>query len=143
MIEGARGRAQQPGEVLPVVTQLNQHFWTGGFKGELRISACQDCAILVHPASPVCPKCLGRDLAPKRLSGRGQLYSFTINHQPWSAAYETPYIIALVQLDEQPGLRLTTRLVDCAPGQVKIGMAVEVTFDCIEDVALPLFRPVQ
>jgi uncharacterized protein len=127
--------------VLPVITQLNHHFWTGGFENELRILACQDCATLVHPASPVCPLCRARHLAPQCLSGRGRVYSFTVNHQPWSQALATPYVIAIVELEEQPGLRLTTRLVECSPEQVKIGMAVEVTFDCIEDVALPLFRP--
>jgi uncharacterized OB-fold protein len=33
--------------------------------------------------------------------------------------------------------------VDCAPDDVYIGMAVDVTFEQAEDIWLPLFRPAQ
>ena len=63
-------------------------------------------------------------------------------HESYMRGFDPPYLIAQVQLDEQPGLRLTTNLVECEPGDARIGMAVEVTFEDRDDgVAVPQFRP--
>jgi uncharacterized OB-fold protein len=50
-------------------------------------------------------------------------------------------VIAIVEIAEQRDLRLTTNIVNCSPGDVKIGMPVRVLFDKREDVWLPLFEP--
>ncbi|CAB4852820.1 unannotated protein [freshwater metagenome] len=52
-------------------------------------------------------------------------------------------MLAYVELDDQPDVRLTTRLIDCAPEDVRVGMPVEVTFQAADDIWLPLFRPVK
>jgi uncharacterized OB-fold protein len=52
-----------------------------------------------------------------------------------------PYVVAIVELDDQPGLRLTTNLVNVAPQDVRIGSRVKVVFEPHEDVWLPLFEP--
>jgi uncharacterized OB-fold protein len=91
----------------------------------------------------VCRDCLSDDVAPAPVSGRGVVYSFTVNHQEWAPGME-PYVIVLVELDEQPGLRVVSNLVGCRPEHVEIGMRVEVTFrreDDGEPVWLPQFRP--
>jgi uncharacterized OB-fold protein len=51
-------------------------------------------------------------------------------------------VIAIVEIDEQPGLRLTTNIFHCAPGEVAIGMEVRVVFEQCDDVWLPMFEPV-
>ena len=52
--------------------------------------------------------CGGIDLGWVEASGRGAIYSFTHSHRsPDPAAFETPYTIAIVALDEGPRL-LTT-----------------------------------
>ena len=128
--------------VLPRVDATNEHFWRGGADGQLRVLRCAACGHWVHPPAPVCPVCLGRQVAPDVLSGRGVVHSFTVNHQPWNPTMPAPYVVALVQLEEQPGLRLVTNLVGVDPEQVAIGMAVEVTFEQYDDVWIPLFAPV-
>jgi hypothetical protein len=50
--------------------------------------------------------------------------------------------VAIVELDEQTGLRFTTNIVECEVDDVHIGMAVEVTFDQAGEAWVPLFRPV-
>jgi uncharacterized OB-fold protein len=67
--------------------------------------------------------------------------TFTVNHQAWFPGFDPPYVIAIVELAEQAGLRLTTNLVGCPPERVRIGMAVRVRFEAYEDVYLPLFEP--
>lgn len=52
-----------------------------------------------------------------------------------------PYVVAIVELVEQEGLQLTTRIVNCDPGDVRIGMPVSIVFDDRDGVRLPLFEP--
>ena len=128
---------------LPDVTTETAFFWTSGGDGVLRLLRCGACGLYVHPPSSRCPRCLSADLAPEAVSGRATLFSYTINHQPWAPGAPVPYVVGLVELVEQPGLRMTTNIVDCAPEDLRIGMALEVTFERQEDVWLPLYRPAQ
>ncbi len=134
--------AEKPLRLLPQVTPENEHFWRGGAEGELRFLCCGSCRHRVHPPAPLCPECLSRDLSPEAVSGRALVHTFTVNHQPWIPGFEPPYVVAIVELDEQEGLRLTTNLVNCEPEDVSIGMRVKVLFEDLgEGVFLPLFEP--
>ena len=75
------------------------------------------------------------------MSGRATVHTFTVNRQPWYPGFDPPYVIAIVELPEQEGLRLTTNIVGCEPADVHIGMDVQVTFVPYEDVWIPLFEP--
>lgn len=80
-------------------------------------------------------------LTPAPLSGRGTIYTFTINHQPFLPGLPVPYVVAIVELSEQEGLQLTTRIVNCKPEDVRIGMRVRVVFIDHDNIRLPLFEP--
>ena len=134
--------SEAPFRVLPRVTPLTEHFWRGGADGELRILRCQVCATYVHPPAPVCPNCLSREVVATAVSGRATVHSCTVNHQAWNPTMPTPYVVALVELEEQTGLRLITNIVGCEPQDVHIGMPVEVTFEQHDEVWIPLFAPV-
>ena len=75
------------------------------------------------------------------VSGRGVVAGFTVNHQQWLADFPPPYVIAVVALEEDDGVRLTTNIVGCPADDVRIGMAVRVLFEKAGDVYLPLFEP--
>lgn len=130
-----------PGLPLPEARFETVPFWTGGERGELLIDRCDDCGLWLHPPKPVCRECLSRSVRPVPVSGYGTVYSYTVNYQPWMPDLEVPYTLAIVELDEDPGLRLTTRLTDVEPGAVRIGLRVRVVFEQHEDVWLPLFTP--
>jgi uncharacterized OB-fold protein len=127
--------------ILPALTPENEHFWTGGAHGELRMLRCRPCGTWIHPPSPICPSCLAKDREVAALSGRARVVSYTVNHQPWIPGFPPPYVIAIVEFPEQAGLRLTTNLVNCAAELVHIGMAVRVVFEQHDTVYLPLFEP--
>ncbi len=134
-----------PFRILPRLTDANREFWQGGEHGELRFWRCQDCTTYIHPPQPLCPHCHGKHLAVEPVSGRATLASFTVNHQPWMPGPELPYVVGIVEIDEQPSVRLTTNVVHCAIDDVVIGMPVRVTFehhaDADGDVWIPLFEP--
>jgi uncharacterized OB-fold protein len=118
----------------------NRFYWESGADGRLRLSRCVSCRQFVHPPRPRCLRCRD-ETVPAEVSGRGRVATFTVNHQPWGGI-PVPYVVAVVELDDDPEVRLTTNVVDCDPGSVSIGMSVEVVFEHVEDVWLPLFRPV-
>ena len=131
----------KPFRVLPRVTPQNEHFWRGGEHGELRFLHCDACATYVHPPAPICPECRAKGLVVKAVSGRATVVTFTLNHQPWVPAPDHPYAIAIVELLEQPGLRMMTNVVQCPAEDVHIGMEVRVVFEQHDDVWIPLFAP--
>lgn len=126
---------------LPELTPEVAFFWGAGEDSVLRMARCADCGYWIHPPGPVCPRCLGPNVAPERMSGRATVTTYTINRQQWTPDLEVPYVVAIVDLEEQEGLRLTTNIVGCDVDDVAIGMPVEVAFEQVEDVWLPLFRP--
>jgi uncharacterized protein len=140
-----------PFRILPRVTDLNRHFWTGGEEGELRFLRCQDDGTYIHPPSPRCPKCLGKNVEPEDVSGRATVHTYSINHQQWMPGPELPYVVAIVEIVEQEGVRLTTNIVNCPVDDVRIGMPVRATFEehgdpndeAAERVWIPLFEPMQ
>ena len=66
----------------------------------------------------------------------------TVSHKAWAPGDEVPYAIAIVEMVEQKGLRLTTNVVGCAPEAVTIGMRVRVRFEAQDDVWIPIFEPI-
>jgi uncharacterized OB-fold protein len=125
---------------IPQITDDNGAFWTGGRDGELLITRCSSCGFWIHPPSPRCPKCLSAEVEPSPVSGRGTVYSYTINRQAWVPGLEVPFVIAIVQLEEQLGLRLMTNIVDCTPEEVAIDMPVEVAFVERGEAFVPVFH---
>ena len=132
---------EQPFRLLPRITPENEHYWTGGAQGELRLLRCGACQYYVHPPQPVCPECLSRELEVAAVSGRAELLTYTVNHQPWIPGFPPPYVVAIVEIVEQKGLRITTNLTGCEPDEIEIGMPVRVLFEQRDDVWLPLFEP--
>ncbi|WP_035856550.1 thiolase C-terminal domain-containing protein [Cryptosporangium arvum] len=125
---------------LPYVTILNEFYWRAGADGVLRMQQCTSCAGFVHPPKPACPRCRSTALEIRDLSGEGTVVSSTVNHRFGLPGLAPPYVVARVAPDEDPRVRLTTRLVgvdDVVPGQ-----RVRVEFEQVEDVWLPLFRPI-
>ena len=131
-----------PGYPLPYVTPATEFYWKSGADGQLRIQHCTSCQGLVHPPKPVCPHCRSHELSIRPVSGFGTLVAYTVNHRFPLPGVPTPYVVARVSPDEDQRVRLTTRLVECEPDDLVLGMRMEVVFEQVEDVWLPLFRPV-
>jgi uncharacterized protein len=136
---GQRARLDMIPRSAPDITEESLAFWTSGADSLLMIARCQDCSLYIHPPVPVCRRCRSLRVTPEAVSGAGTIYSFTVNYQQWSADPTAPFVVALVELVEQPGLRITTNL-DLPIEEVVIGMDVEVFFFPFEGSFLPVFR---
>ena len=75
-------------------------------------------------------------------SGRGKLHTYLINYRPAPGfEAETPYAIAIVELEEGPRMMSNIVGVKNDPENLILDMDLEVTFEQRDDVAVPLFRP--
>jgi uncharacterized OB-fold protein len=74
-------------------------------------------------------------------SGRATLASYIINQRS-HPAFDGPYSIAIVQLEEGP--RMMSNVVDCAqtPEALELDMPLAVKFETVSDaITLPMFAP--
>lgn len=129
----------------PLVQPEIKAFWEATARGELLLPKCRDCSGLVWFPRPFCSMCGSLNVEWITASGRGTVYSFTVNRRGGAdlPAFRGAgvYVLAYVELEEGP--RMMTNIVDCDPDTVRIGQAVEVVFhDTGEGNALPRFRPV-
>ena len=127
---------------VPEVTDELRPFFAAAREGRLVVQRCRGCGERRLPPREICHRCLGRDSEWAEASGRGTVYSFNVMHQVYHPGFaaEVPYAVVLVELEE--GGRVLSNLVDCPPGDVRIGLPVEVTFERLTDeVTLPKFRP--
>jgi uncharacterized OB-fold protein len=128
---------------VPAPDDVSGFFWEAAAEHRLVLQRCQSCRKLQYPPEICCVHCQsdGFDLA--ELTGTGVLYSYAVVDRALHAGFidKIPYVVAFVELDDQPGLRILTNLVDVPPGaDLSCGMPVEVTFEERGAVTLPQFR---
>jgi uncharacterized OB-fold protein len=131
------------GRPLPEPDEWSRGFWESCRGGRLSMQRCLQCLRFRFTPRPMCPRCgsLDWDYAP--VSGRGTIYSWVVAHPPVLPAFRAavPMAIVLVELEEDPGLRMIGNLMDCPNERIEIGMPVEVVFqDLGDDVTLPQWR---
>ncbi|MCD2111191.1 OB-fold domain-containing protein [Rhodococcus rhodochrous] len=133
------GASRRP---LPQPTLTTAGFWASGADGVLRVAQCDACGKLMHPTAVLCSECASREISLQPVSGRAVVVGATVNAQPWLPDLPPPYVIAIVALEEDPSVRLTTNIVGCEPGEVALGDRVRVVFEqAADDIWLPLFEP--
>lgn len=94
---------------------------------------CLTCGRYFFPPRDFCPHCRRKGKIVKyRMKGTGKIHSYTVVRVPQEGfELETPYILAIVELDEGP--KLTAQICDVDPEDVTIGMPVKVTFRRISE----------
>jgi uncharacterized OB-fold protein len=127
---------------LPLITPLSRIFYDGCKESKLLYQVCSDCGEVIFFPKQICPNCMGRNLGWKESSGRGRIFTFSVTYAyaPLEFAQDTPYALAVVQLEE--GFRMMTNIVECDLEKIVCDMPVEVVFDPVTpEITLPKFRP--
>ena len=116
-------------------------WWQAAAEHRLVLQRCSDCEHLRHPPAPICPECRSFDCDWKEVSGRGELYTYTVVHRAVSPEQTLPFVIAVVTLEGAEGVRIISNIVDAEPGELSIGMPLELVWeDMSSEMALPRFR---
>ena len=105
----------------PVVDDETRFYWEAAAAHRLDILRCATCGRWIHYPQPRCPSCLGTDVAPRTVSGRGTVVSYTVTHFAPAPEYaeDLPITLVMVELEEQAGLRVVTHLVGAEPGDLR------------------------
>jgi hypothetical protein len=131
-----------PLKPLPKPNPTTQPFWDAAKQHRLLLPRSASGEFFFYPR-PVDPHTWREGVEWAEASGKGTIYSFTIDRRGSAPAFaaDSPYVIAIVQLDEGP--RMTSNIVDCPVDSVRVGMRVEAVFDDVNDeITLIKFRPV-
>ncbi len=144
-VDGHITRAAFP---LPDVTwPMTAGFWAGAAAGELRIPVCGVCSRFRWYPKAHCQHCDAELFTWTAVSGKGTLFSWVVVTHAFLPQFAdlTPFVPALVALEEDPTVRVPTRMVHCDPGLLAFDMPVTVTFEPISftgvegEVMAPLF----
>lgn len=119
-------------------------YWSAMSAGVLSLARCEECARWVHPPTERCAAC-GGGMRFEPVVGTGTVYSFITVHQPSVPGYlrDLPYRVVLVELDDQPGLRLPGGI-DAHFAEIGIGDRVSVELVDLPGgpYKIPHFRPI-
>jgi len=127
----------------PEPDSITKFHWDAAADRRLMLHRCRSCSRFQYPPDVTCVHCQGEVFEHVEVSGRGTIYSYALVERPLHTGFvdALPYIVLLVELVEQPGLRILTNLVGASPGTpLACGMPVEVDFEDRGPVTLPQFR---
>ena len=107
-----------------------REFWAAAARSELVIPRCDACGRYAWYPRESCESCTGSSFTWTKMSGRGRLFAWTVVRHAFLPAFaeEVPYVPGLVALDEDPAVRIVTRIVDCDPEQLRFDQFVRVVF---------------
>jgi len=124
-------------------------FWEAAARGELALPRCDACSQLNWYPPERCRACNADALSWTPVSGRGALFSWSVVERAWVKAFAShaPYATGLVALDEDPAVRIVTRIVDCEPAALRMEMPLRAVFRPLRfdgvpgEIIAPLFAP--
>ncbi|UVK48097.1 OB-fold domain-containing protein (plasmid) [Mesorhizobium sp. AR07] len=105
------------------------------------VQECRGCDKPIMYPKRVCPHCLGDDLSWRASTGKGEIYSVTVQvaGSPTGFSDRLPYVLAIIRLDE--GVQLMGNIVGPNAENSRCGDRVTVDFEEVEGGAkLPVFR---
>lgn len=129
---------------LPDPTPVSQPYWDALREHRIRIQYSPSAGQWVFYPRLLAPGTLADDLEWREISGAGTLHTFTVAERPTAPPWAdvVPQLLAVVEWDEGP--RVSTELVDVAPGDIRIGMRVGPVFhDHESGPTLLHYRPVE
>jgi uncharacterized OB-fold protein len=117
----------------PPINADTKEFWAAANRRELVYQVCKSCGYVQFYPRARCTKCYHDKLDWRVSTGKGTVYTFTINHRAPNPAFEpmTPYVLALIDMAE--GFRIMANVLDIAADQVRIGMPVKIVFEPTEN----------
>lgn len=136
-------RAQADPRPVPAPDDVTRFYWAAAADHRLVLQRCRACHQMQYPPEICCAHCQAEQFDAVETTGRGMIYSYSVVDRPLHAGFvdALPYVVALVELDDQPALRILTNLVDVPAGtELACGLPVEVVFEERGSVTLPQFR---
>jgi uncharacterized OB-fold protein len=126
----------------PQPNETNAFFWAAAREHRLVLQRCDGCRQLQYPPDVVCVHCQARELALVQCGGTATLYSYAVVERVFHKGFTSrvPYVVGLVEIDEQPGLLMLTNIVGSGDHELAVGAPLRLAFEDRDGVTLPQFR---
>ena len=111
---------------------MDKPFWDACNKEVLVVQNCTVCDRMQHPPKEKCSGCNSSDnFEWREMSGKGTISTYIVVHDtPVTILQaEQPFNVAVVKLDEDPGITMLSHLPGTPVDEVPIGAKVEVEFE--------------
>lgn len=130
-------------QLFPAKSDVGRRFWAACAEKRFSLPRCVNCSRLRWYLLSHCPHCYEAGYDWPELSGAATLYSYTVVHRSFHPRFdaEVPYVTAFVTPQEDPAVRFVTRIVDCDPAGLRVGMPMQVAFTDVDGVLMPYFKP--
>lgn len=127
----------------PVPSVEDRAYWENCLAHRLTFQQCEGCNEFQHPPAPACVRCGTSALGWIESAGRGSVFTYTVVHGAPVGDPSAPftYVVALVTLDDVPGIRLLTSVHGVPHRELRIGMRVDLRWQARGDYAIPVFAP--
>jgi uncharacterized OB-fold protein len=116
----------------PEPEEVDKPFFDACNADTLVVQNCKVCDRLQHPPQPACAQCgAGDNLEWREMSGRGAIYSYGVVYDSPIAELQEdqPYNVAVIELEEDPGIKMLSHLPGVPIDEVPIGAAVQAIFE--------------
>ena len=116
----------------PVPDALSKPFWDACNEGRLIMQSCGVCNRMQYPPEATCSQCRSKDhLVWRDVSGRGKIYGYAVMHDCRIRVLQAdqPFNLAIVELDEDPGIKMYSHLPGTPVDEVPVGASVRVEFE--------------
>jgi hypothetical protein len=127
---------------LPRIDADSEQYWHSAREHALKLQRCTACGEFRFYPSHACHNCRSLDAEWTPVSGRGELYTFSVLKRARGNPFEDllPLVLVLVTLEEGP--TMMGNLFECDPDAVHIGMPVKLAYEDVNgEVTLPVFLP--
>lgn len=106
-------------------------WWDATRQQRLLVQACQACGHSQLYPRGICTECHATSLGYRYAGGRGTIYSFSEVHRAPHPAFEPPYLVALIRLEEGPVVM--ANLVECDAREVACDLPVVLVWEPLPD----------
>ncbi len=116
----------------PIPGELSKPFWNACNERRLIMQVCTRCDRMQYPPEPRCYQCgSNRFLEWREVKGRGKIHGYCVVHDGRVGLLQDrqPYNIAVIELEEQPEIKLFSNLPGTPPDEVPVGAAVKLEFE--------------
>jgi uncharacterized protein len=126
-----------------------REFWAAAARGVLSFPRCEACGRFAWYPEAACRRCHGTRFAWTAVGGRGRLFSWSVVRRAFIPQFQplVPFVTGVVTIDEDPAVRLVTRIVDCGPAELRVDQPLRAVFRPLEfagierRVIAPMFAP--
>ncbi len=111
---------------------VTEPWWDATREGRFTVQRCDACGNEQLYPRAICTSCGSLQLSLSDASGRGTVYSYTLVRRAPHPAFEAPYLVALVRLEEGPVVLTNLIDVDADEPQAANALLVGKTVVCAE-----------